>query len=326
MAANTAVIGEGIITLDAKGVSNGPSASLPVYGTVEYSVAGKAVQSFNKTNGQLTLVADADEYIGSTITVYAVYTETATGKIFTTSNELTIIDSAASIVFKNTTAEVGVSAVLKADVVDANGNVVKLGDTGVSVQVIVLDKPANSVAVATQGGYNNTTGAKVNFLANAAGEYKIQVIVIDTANRYLSTIETITVGGGINTFDDVVVVSMGANSMIVNDKVVALDVAPYITEGRTMMQFNVLGAFGIDVQWDEATRSVIAEGNGVKVVLTIDSKVAVVNGQEVALDVAPTIVNGRTVVPVGFITGNFGINPTFTYNADGTIADILFTK
>jgi hypothetical protein len=114
--------------------------------------------------------------------------------------------------------------------------------------------------------------------------------------------------------------------MIVNDKVVALDVAPYITEGRTMLQFNVLGNFGIDVQWDEATRSVIAEGNGVKVVLTIDSKVAVVNGAEVALDVAPTIANGRTVVPVGFITGNFGIAPTFTYNADGTIADILFTK
>ena len=114
--------------------------------------------------------------------------------------------------------------------------------------------------------------------------------------------------------------------MIVNSEAVALDVAPYIEAGRTMLQFNVLYAFGVDVEWVAETQSIVAEGNGIKVVMTLGEKVATVNGAEVALDVAPQIVNGRTVVPVGFITGTFGIAPTFTYNADGTIADILFTK
>ncbi|MBO4947746.1 MAG: copper amine oxidase N-terminal domain-containing protein, partial [Peptococcaceae bacterium] len=81
-----------------------------------------------------------------------------------------------------------------------------------------------------------------------------------------------------------------------------------------------------DVKWVPETESIVAEGNGLKVVMNLGSKVAVVNGEEVALDVAPYSVNGRTVVPVGFITGTFGINPTFTYNADGTIADIIFAK
>ena len=209
------------------------------------------------------------------------------------------------------------------------GKVVKnptLASVANPIKVIVLDKPENAVVSAKANQTLVKGQVELNLLASTAGEYKIQTIVTLAGGKMISGTETFVVGGKTGTFNDVVVVSMGANSMIVNDKVVALDVAPFITEGRTMLQFNVLGAFGIDVQWDEATRSVIAEGNGVKVVLTIDSKVAVVNGQEVALDVAPTIANGRTVVPVGFITGNFGINPTFTYNADGTIADILFTK
>ena len=126
--------------------------------------------------------------------------------------------------------------------------------------------------------------------------------------------------------EDVVVVSLGADKMIVNNDVVALDVAPFIENNRTMMQFNVLYVFGIDVEWVAETQSIVAEGNGLKVVMQLGSKVATVNGEEVALDVAPYSVNGRTVVPVGFITGVLDITPTFTYNADGSIADILFTK
>ena len=114
--------------------------------------------------------------------------------------------------------------------------------------------------------------------------------------------------------------------MIVNNELVALDVAPFIENNRTMMQFNVLYVFGVDVQWVAETQSIVAEGNGIKVVMQLGSKVATVNGAEVALDVAPYSVNGRTVVPVGFLTGVLDITPVFTYNADGTIADILFAK
>mgnify|MGYP003296510112 CR=1 FL=1 len=114
--------------------------------------------------------------------------------------------------------------------------------------------------------------------------------------------------------------------MIVNNEVVKLDVAPFIENNRTMMQYNVLYVFGIDVQWVAETQSIVAEGNGLKVVMNLGSKVAVVNGEEVALDVAPYSVNGRTVVPVGFITGLLDITPVFTYNADGTPGKVPLSK
>jgi hypothetical protein len=93
-----------------------------------------------------------------------------------------------------------------------------------------------------------------------------------------------------------------------------------------MMQYTALEAFGIDFKWVEETRSVVAEGNGVKVVMTIGSKVATINCEEVVMEVAPTIQNDRTVVPVTYITNVFGITAQALYGADGTVEDVLFTK
>ncbi|MBO5140384.1 MAG: hypothetical protein J6B76_07020 [Peptococcaceae bacterium] len=240
--------------------------------------------------------------------------------------ELTIVNDAVALEYAKTTADVAVNNTLFVNTVDADGNKVDIADlTTASVYVYVLDAPANA-KYAVNGSPYDTNKVAVSLTASAAGEYKLQTVVKYGANKYLSSVDTIVVGGTVSTFDNIAVVSIGTDKMIVNNETVALDVAPYIENNRTMMQYNVLGAFGFDIQWVQETRSVVAEGNGIKVVMNIDSKVATVNGEEVTLDVAPTIVNGRTIVPVGFITGTFGITPNFTYNADGSIADILFTK
>ncbi|MBR2009928.1 MAG: hypothetical protein IJ936_07375, partial [Peptococcaceae bacterium] len=309
-----AVDSDDIVCVDANGVTKA------VEGTVSFSVSGKAVESFTDEN---VLTVKDEDYIGQTITVYAVYTED--GKTFTASHNLVVIDDAAEIVYAATEAEVAVNNVLYATVVDANGNKVDL--EGEAIQAVVLDKPENAIAVATtETELDNQKRVVLNLLVSAAGEYKVQTIIKTGDNKYISSIDTFTVGATKGEFKDIVVVSLGADKMIVNSEVVALDVAPFIENNRTMMQFNVLYVFGIDVEWVAETQSIVAEGNGLKVVMQLGSKVATVNGEEVALDVAPYTVNGRTVVPVGFITGLLDITPTFTYNADGTIADILFTK
>ena len=304
-----------VVAVDANGVIDKTIAPDSV------SAAGVAVSNFT-TSGALTAQND-EKYIGETITLLAVYGD------FTATTDIVVVDKAATIKYLSTEAEVGINTTLVAQIKDANGKVVPIDASTVSgVKMIVLDKPENAVAVATSAIGNALKDGNVlmSFLASAPGEYKVQTVVTYGVNKYISGIETITVGGGMNAFNDVVVVSLGADSMIVNNEVVKLDVAPFIENNRTMMQFNVLYVFGIDVQWVAETQSIVAEGNGIKVVMTLGSKVAVVNGEEVALDVAPYSVNGRTVVPVGFITGVLDITPTFTYNADGSIADILFTK
>jgi len=302
--------------------ANGVTTAATGLGTVTINAHGAAVDTFTNAGGVYTLdVKDAEKYIGSTITLIAVLGSGSDALTATT--EIVVTEEASTVVYEDVEVPVGKNVTLYGDVVDSYGKVVNMA--GASVQVIVLDKPENAVASVNPTSPIAADGkVEVKFLASAPGEYKIQTIVSETG-KYISGIETIVVAGAHGAFNDVVVVSMGADSMIVNNELVKLDVAPFIENNRTMMQFNVLYVFGIDIKWVPETESVVAEGNGIKVVMNLGSKVATVNGEEVALDVAPYSVNGRTVVPVGFITGTFGINPAFTYNADGSIADIIFT-
>ena len=294
----------------------------------DLSANGKAVkEEATVTENDVTTaigfnIEKEDKYIGSVITVLARYTEA--GDTFVATTEVKVVDKGMEVEYLNTEAEVGVNTVLVAKVLDASGNY-----TNVTIENVNFNVTGKGWADASATASDWDSAKKqlpVNFIASAAGEYKLETVIELSDGSYLYSVDTIVVGGNEAAFKDVVVVSIGADKMIVNDTVVALDVAPFIENNRTMMQFNVLYVFGIDVEWVAETQSIVAEGNGLKVVMQLGSKVATVNGEEVALDVAPYSVNGRTVVPVGFITGLLDITPVFTYNADGTIADILFTK
>lgn len=84
--------------------------------------------------------------------------------------------------------------------------------------------------------------------------------------------------------------------------------APLIIEGRTLLPIrSVIESFGGVVSWNGETSSVILEIGDDKVELIIGSKVAYYNGGEYTLDVAPQIINDRTMLPVRFIAESFGL-------------------
>lgn len=91
------------------------------------------------------------------------------------------------------------------------------------------------------------------------------------------------------------------------DQMISFDVPPLIQDGRTMVPFRALfEALGADVSWDSGSRTVSAWKDGTRVVLVIGKAEAVVNGESVSLDVAPQIVNGRTLVPLRFAAESLG--------------------
>lgn len=93
----------------------------------------------------------------------------------------------------------------------------------------------------------------------------------------------------------------------VNGKKPAFDVPPMIKDGRTLVPFRAIAeALDAEVAWDGETRTVTIVRDGVTVQLPVGSSVAVINGQEVTLDVPASIVNGRTVVPARFIAEALG--------------------
>lgn len=88
-----------------------------------------------------------------------------------------------------------------------------------------------------------------------------------------------------------------------------LETAPYETQGRTMVPVRIVTeSFGADVSWDETTKTVGIKAEGIEVTLTIDSEKAYVNGEEYILDVPATEINGRTMVPVRFVSEKLNYN------------------
>jgi len=108
--------------------------------------------------------------------------------------------------------------------------------------------------------------------------------------------------------------TIGSTSYTVEENKVAIektmDVAPYIKDGRTYLPVRfVAEALGVtedNILWDPVTRSVtIFKGDRIAQ-MTIDSTTLLVNGVELTMDVAPEITNGRTMLPVRWMTQALG--------------------
>lgn len=85
------------------------------------------------------------------------------------------------------------------------------------------------------------------------------------------------------------------------------DAQPQIITERTMVPFRRLAdALGVQVIWEQETRSIVAVGLGKSVRLVVDSPVMWVNDQAEYLDVPPQIVENRTLVPLRAFSTAFG--------------------
>ena len=98
-------------------------------------------------------------------------------------------------------------------------------------------------------------------------------------------------------------------SVSVDGKKLDTDVAPVITDGRTLVPmraiFEVLGA---DIEWDDAEKTVSATKNDTFIKLTVGKNEMTVNGRTVRLDVPATIRNGRTMVPIRAVSEALGVD------------------
>lgn len=88
---------------------------------------------------------------------------------------------------------------------------------------------------------------------------------------------------------------------------VETDVSPQIIDGRTMVPVRaIFEGVGAQVNWEESTKRVTGNMAGIEVVMSIDSDVAVVNGNNVQMDCSPLIIDGRTFAPARYVAEAFG--------------------
>ena len=132
----------------------------------------------------------------------------------------------------------------------------------------------------------------------------------------LNTLTTVfAVGTAITLQVDINTINIGSRS-------VTSDTAPVIIDGRTLIPVRgVSEAMGRNVNWNNDTKTVTITLGSNKVEMTIDSKTAYFNNKAQTLDVAPVVLNGRTMLPARFIAESFG----FDVNWDNDTKTISIT-
>lgn len=295
-----------------------------------YGFDGKAVENdiagLGLAANQFRTRADQifnESLFGTTITVTAF----DGNKKKIASQELTVVDaySENSLAFDKTTGAVDTNNNVTVSVVDANGKVVPVN----GVLDAYVDAQSNADAdVTVKVAKDMTNGADGKLILNSDKDTTADIVVsIKAGNaQYVGTLHY--------TFGDVagagtsVVMTIDSKTILVNNEMDTLDVAPYVKDSRTYVPLRALAqSFGAEVNWDEKTGEITVDGNGTKVVLEVGKTTYTVNDNEKTMDVAPELDSaaGRTLVPVRFVAEALGYTVTAIYGADGTTSSVYFT-
>lgn len=138
--------------------------------------------------------------------------------------------------------------------------------------------------------------------AGTAGESSETVMAV--APETLNSIETKGKKGFIlMTIDD--------PKMSVNGEIREIDpgrgTTPVVVNGRTLVPIrSIVEAIGGKVGWNEAARQVSIDYSGRHVEMTLGSKIMLVDNKKTEMDVSAQTINGRTVLPVRFVSDGVG--------------------
>jgi len=101
--------------------------------------------------------------------------------------------------------------------------------------------------------------------------------------------------------------AQGTVRVFVDSNRVAFDQPPVVLDGRVLVPLRgIFEQMGATVEWENATRTVLAVRGSTVVELVIGRRSAQVNNRTVPMDVPAMIIGGRTLVPLRFISEAMG--------------------
>lgn len=98
------------------------------------------------------------------------------------------------------------------------------------------------------------------------------------------------------------------------DTYLAFEQPPVVQDDRTLIPIRFLfEQMGADVGWNQETQTATVSQNNTAIAFAINETDADINGQTVTMDVPAQLINGKTMVPVRFLSENLG----YTVDWDG---------
>lgn len=111
-----------------------------------------------------------------------------------------------------------------------------------------------------------------------------------------------------------------ATDVYINGQEIEFTSSPLNVNGRILVPMGeIFKALNAEVEWDGASQCVKGSSQSGQVILYINNPTAYKNGQPITLDVPPLIINGRTMVPLGFIGQSLGCQVAYDGDTDRVI-------
>jgi len=111
----------------------------------------------------------------------------------------------------------------------------------------------------------------------------------------------------INSISSVSAVDDSMITVMLDGNQLEFDVPPQIINNRTMVPMRLIfEALGAVVEWDGATQTVTAVRDNTIVIMKIDNQIMFVDDHEITIDTSPSLINGRTLVPVRAVAEGLG--------------------
>lgn len=91
--------------------------------------------------------------------------------------------------------------------------------------------------------------------------------------------------------------------VVLDERPLSLDTKPVNKNGSLLVPLRtIVEALGAQVAWDGKDKSITITTGGKKVKMAIDNKKACIDGSEYILDAPPALIDGKTMVPLRFIS------------------------
>jgi len=110
-----------------------------------------------------------------------------------------------------------------------------------------------------------------------------------------------------NDLDAYIELDPNSVEIVYRNQKVGFDVAPFIDNGTTFVPVRfVVEAMGLTPVWNGSARTVSIYSSAASIVIYVDTKNVSLNGSTMELLAASRIVNGRTMVPIRFVSESLG--------------------
>ncbi|EFM11374.1 copper amine oxidase domain protein [Paenibacillus curdlanolyticus YK9] len=101
-------------------------------------------------------------------------------------------------------------------------------------------------------------------------------------------------------------------SIVIDNEELKLDEKPFLRAGTTMIPMRaIFERLGLHAVWNAQTKQITASNDERKLVLTVGSRDAAVNGVKTSMPLAPAVINNVTYVPLRFVSDASGGNVEF---------------